>query len=167
MKDPNTLFFDLLEQKATSLSKWKNKKFEKVKLISTTEKGDLVEDFFAALLRECGYTDVKVVKSRRGDFDVSVGKTHRFEVKAASMDVNGSFQFNGIRYDKKYTHLFLMGITPNSLHFLIVPKNNLDTYTLTPMAKRTNSAFKLSRRPADMLPIETFAATIEELIPTS
>ena len=165
MKDPNALFSEMLKGKATTLDEWTRARFEKFKRIAATEKGDLGEDFLAALLRECGYRDVVRVKSRRGHFDVSVGDKYKFEVKTASLDTNRSFQFNGVRYDTKYTHLFCLGIAPNSLHFLIVPKKSLHDYSLTPMAKGVNSSFKLPRPLEDTQPIERFGEVIGELIP--
>ena len=62
------------------------------------------------LLEGLKYEHVEVVKSRRGDYDVSVEEGRKkilFEVKVATQDINKSFQFNGVRYGQKI-HTFIL-----------------------------------------------------------
>lgn len=132
--------------------KWLSHKFGKLKLASTTEKGDIGEDLLASLLKQIGYADVNVVKGRRNQYDVSIeGKTF-FEVKVATQDTNKSFQFNGVRYDTKYTHLFCLGVMPDSIKYLIIAKNSLlnKEHTLTSMAKGSNATFKLTKKESNL-----------------
>lgn len=70
------------------------------------------------------------------------------EVKCATEDVSGSFQFNGLRTDSVYTHCFLLGIAPNDLYFRFVQKELLNTplYPLVSMQRGANAAFKLTRK---------------------
>lgn len=136
-------------------TKWKGKRFGRLKLASSTEKGDIGEDFLREMLEALRYKDIEVLKGRKGHFDVGVknGKKHvKFEVKTATLDTRRMFQFNGIRYDTKYTHLFFFGVLLGRVCYEIVPKEKLDTkgYTMTPMRRGTNSDFKITR-PSDRL----------------
>ena len=118
------IFQGLLEKKPSIYEQiWKGRPFEKTKYIATTEKGDLGEDFLECMLRYLGYSEVHTKKGRRGQYDVSIKsgkKSIFFEVKVASQDTNDNFQFNGIRYDTNYSLLFCLGITPNTLAYLII-----------------------------------------------
>jgi len=69
------------------------------------------------------------------------------EVKCATEDTSGAFQFNGIRMDSIYTHCYLFGISPDNLYFRFIPKSELNTqnYHLVSMARGSNATFKLTR----------------------
>ena len=85
--EAKNLLLDLVEGKKFSFDNWISMKFQKFKFMSPTEKGDIGEDFLAKLLREIGYEDVKVVKNRRGQYDVKLnfkGREIKFEVKVAT-----------------------------------------------------------------------------------
>lgn len=155
----------LVEKGEFRHSEWVGKKFGSLKLASSTEKGNIGEDFLAALLREMGRVDVEVVKGRRGEYDVGVGAV-KFEVKVATLDVHGSFQFNGVRYDTKYTHLFFLGVLPESLRYEIVAKQTLGDggYTMVAMAKGTNSSFKVTLPEKRMKSFDRFEAEVRRLL---
>jgi len=132
-----------------SYSNWMHSEFSALKLASTTDKGNIGEDFFAELLRLMGYKNVTVVEGRRGDYDIAVkqeGKECLIEVKVATRDMHSNFQFNGVRHDTKYTHLFCLGISPNSIGYLIIPKKDLDEHKLVSMAKGSNATFKITKK---------------------
>ena len=166
MKTAYDILRELMAHKKSVISVWEGMPFEKIKLMSTTEKGDIAEDFLAQLLQIHGYVDVEVKKGRRGHYDVVLNNSVFFEVKAATQDTNGNFQFNGIRYDRDYTHLFCLGITPDKLYYLIVNKIDLmkKKYRMVSMAKGSNATFKLSRRIAQMGEFENFEAGVETAI---
>ncbi len=159
---------EITNERKFKLDNWLDRKFEKLKLISTTEKGDIGEDFFSELLKTCGYHDVDVVKNRRGEYDVSVKhekKVAKFEVKVATLDTNKSFQFNGIRYDTKYTHLFCLGVSPDKIGYMILPKLlvGANENKMVSMAKNTNSTFKLTKRENTLSSFDSFARDIDKL----
>ncbi len=154
----------------TSSAAWRGAAFEKEKIISTTEKGDLGEDLFAELLRELKYENVVVLEGRRGHYDVSFAhknKTIKVEVKVATRDINNSFQFNGIRHDREYTHLFCLGVSPDNIAFLFLPKTNLGAgdYKMVAMSKDTSgeraTGHKLTRKEQDLLCFDKFQSCIE------
>lgn len=126
---------------------WEGSRYEEVKKIPSTTKGNMAEDLLVRAIREAGYTNVEVKRGRRGDWDVKVenaGKTMKFESKIATQDTSGKHQFNGIRHDTDYTHLFLLGVRPNEILYKIIAKRDRDEYTLTPMRQSTNSDFKIT-----------------------
>ncbi len=167
------IFTRLLEDRKTSYADWEGHVFEKVKHIATTEKGDLTEDLLAELLVELNYENVEVLKGQRGHFDVSFTyktKLIRVEVKLASQDTNKSFQFNGIRNDRGYTHLFCLGVTPDNIKFLFLPKYKLgkDGYTMVAMSKDTKgdraTGHKLTRKEKDLICFNNFESCIETIL---
>ena len=135
-------------------------KFEKLKLASSIEKGNIGEDFLYRLLSLCGYADVGMPHGRRGNYDISVkqGKKNiTFEVKVATRDTNKHFQFNAVRYDTEYSHLFCLGVSPNNLGYLIYPKVELLNEKLVSMAKGSNSAYKLTKKETELKSFHDFS----------
>ena len=93
------------------------------------------------------------------------------EVKCATEDVNGSFQFNGLRTDSHYTHCFLLGVAPNTLYFRFVQKKELDgpLYPLVSMQAGANASFKLTRRigtieNGGLLDFDSFDEVVREVL---
>ena len=143
-------------------SKWRGTRFGGIKQIPNTNVGEVAEKFAAAMLCAAGYA-AEQKDNRRGQWDVKAGgKT--FEVKGASEDVGGSFQFNGVRYDTKYDLLLVVGISPNDIWFRIYPRRDLMEMPLVPMAKGMAGSYKLTRRPKDLRPIGDFPAEAQKFI---
>ena len=92
-----------------------------------------------------------------------------FEVKVASQDTNGNFQFNGIRYDTNYSHLFCLGITPSDLAYRIVQKGQIGSgnYKMVTMAKGSNATFKLTRTLEQLKSFDAFDTDIKNLLEES
>lgn len=164
-------FLKLINSSELIYQTWLKEKFGALKLASTTEKGDLAENFLAELVRSLGYSDVEVVPGRRGDYDVGVGRGRgkkRLEVKLATQDTNDSFQFNGIRHDTDYTHLFLLGVLRTTIRYRMIPKAWLttrrDEYPLVSMARRTNATFKLTRSADDLFKFDRLEADLRRYI---
>ncbi len=154
--------------KSVFSKKWAGHKFEVLKFISTTEKGDIGEDFLATLLDKCGYKYIEVVTGHRGQYDVAIkDKTGKnvveFEVKVATEDVNSHFQFNGIRYDTKYTHLFCFGISPDDISYIIINKNDLNKHSMVSMAKNSNASFKLTKSKKNLRCFDDFCNDINAI----
>ena len=80
----------------------------------------------------------------------------KFEVKVATLDTHNHHQLNGIRYDAKYTHLFLLGVTPNELKYKVVAKSDLNNYSLVSTQKGANAAFKLTVRTNELNSLNDF-----------
>lgn len=155
----------LMKSRSYSMDKWKGARFQRLKESSPTDKGNLAEDLLCAILNKLGYWDVEGIQSRRGDWDVTLcnGETEiRFEVKVATQDISTKHQFNGVREDRDYTHLFLLGVMPNDLKYEILAKNQLRTgkYHLTLLARGTGGNHKLTRPSNDLKSFDEFATDI-------
>ena len=163
----HNLMDKLIGEREYSIAEWEGARFEMLKKSAATDKGNLAEDMLASLLETMGYQEVVLDQSRRGHWDVRVangGAEVLFEVKVATQDVHKAHQFNGIRRDTKYTHLFLLGVLPEELRYCIVAKRDLDDYTLVSMAKGSNAAFKLTRKSADLQLFDAFYQEATDLL---
>ena len=92
-------------------------------------------------------------------------KDKLFEVKTASEDTGGSFQFNHIRLDREYDYLLCLGIRPAAILFNAWTKGRVAEKRagkLVRMAEGQGVTHKLTKRPADMLPIEDLPKWIQE-----
>ena len=89
----------------------------------------------------------------------------RFEVKTASLGANGTFQFNHVRLDKQYRYLLCLGICPYSIVFNAWRKGALsegEAGTLVRMAEGQSTTHKLTKKLADMRPIEELPLWIQQ-----
>lgn len=128
--------------------------FRDIKFLSSTGKGQIAEDFIVWLAQQ-HKMQAEPAPSRIGEYDLIIDG-HKIEVKMASEDVDGNFQFNGIRHDTKYDILCVLGIKPEQIYFNLYHISQLKNLPLTPMARRTSTLFKLTRTPALLLPITKF-----------
>ena len=145
---------------AAGQEKWSSGQFRLIKTLSTSHKGNIAEDFAVWLAQWHGLAAEKH-PSKRGQWDVQIAGV-TLEVKVATEDVGGSFQFNGIRYDTKYDQLLVVGISPDRVLFNIYPRRNLMDMPLVRMAKDTNSAFKLTRKPEQLRELGDFPGCFGE-----
>lgn len=113
---------------------WPGSTFEVAKRLSTTGKGNAIEDFALQLLKQVGHSDAERHHARRGDWDLRVGNT-TIEVKGATLDIGGNFQFNGIRYDTKYDLLLVIGIAPEAVFSTSTARSNCTTSLSRPWRK--------------------------------
>ena len=124
MTNPLKLLIKIAKEKHID-SKWADKPLYLIKILANTSKGDLVEDFVTEYSNALGFTAVKN-PTRQGDYDVKINN-QKFEVKMATEDVSGNFQFNHIRYDYKYDWLLCIGVSPNEILFQVYSKGDLAT----------------------------------------
>jgi hypothetical protein len=145
-------------------SKWEGKPLYGIKILANTSKGDLVEDFVTEYSNALGFTAVKN-PTRQGDYDVKInGKT--FEVKMATEDLTGHFQFNHIRYDYKYDWLLCIGVAPSEILFQTYKKGDLAegrAGNLVSMGRGQNASFKLTKAKRDLRPINEYENIIRSL----
>jgi len=164
MNDPLELLLRIAKEK-TKIGKWENQPLQLIKVMANSTKGDLGEIFIAEYSKALGF-DVADKVSRLGDYDVKINdKT--FEVKMATEDVTGHFQFNHIRYDYTYDWLLCLGISPAAILFDIWSKADLVTGkagALVSMGRGQNSSFKLTKSKKSLYPINEFKSKIEKLI---
>ena len=89
----------------------------------------------------------------------------KFELKTATEDTNGNYQFNHLRYHREYEAVLCLGVSPNHLYFYIASKADVSTGKagkLVSMEKGANASYKLTKRPSLMFKIEDFEIKMKE-----
>ncbi|MDA8006990.1 MAG: hypothetical protein MPJ81_02130 [Gammaproteobacteria bacterium] len=161
MTEPEEHLISLIDKHVLAKSdKWGSGRFRLIKTLSTSHKGDIAEEFAVWLAKWHGF-DAEKHKSKRGQWDVRIAGV-TLEVKVATEDIGGSFQFNGVRYDTKYDRLLVVGISPDRALFNIYPRRDLMDMPLVRMAKGTNSAFKLTRKAEQLRDLSEFPGFFEK-----
>ncbi len=152
--NPLELMLEVI-QEHTPTSKWFGATLEPFRQVANTNRGDIGEEFIFRYLSNSGITVGKGV-SRIEAWDLEVGSL-KFEVKTASEDRGGSFQFNHIRLDRNYDYLLCLGIRPEEILFNGWRKGEVsegDAGSLVRMAEGQSVTHKLTKRPRDMRKIE-------------
>jgi hypothetical protein len=86
-----------------------------------------------------------------------------FEVKTASLGANGTFQFNHVRLDRQYAYLLCLGICPNEIVFNMWRKGEVAENragSLVRMAEGQAVTYKITKKLADMMPIDDLPNTL-------
>mgnify|MGYP001473519507 FL=1 len=136
------------KDKTSFSTKWANAKYLFLKQASTTETGTYGETLIVDLLKELGY-DAEIVNNGKGDFDTLLNNLIKLENKTATMDVNGSFQFNAIKKGNiDYDFVFCLGVAYNKMYFEIVSKQFAET--LTTQMTTHGGGYKYTSRPKRM-----------------
>ena len=168
--DPGSLLREVLAE-YTDADKWLGQPFEHIRRIPNTKVGDVGQDFVERLCKECGYKCIFPEKMdgtrlRQSPWDIRIeGKA--FELKTASEDVSGSFQFNHIRYHRPYDALLCTGVAPSSIHVGAWSKADVTTGKagkLVSMEKGANASYKLTKRSDQLMPIMKFNDLILDLV---
>lgn len=173
MTDANQTLLDVLEQHSNA-DKWAGKPFEKIKLIPNTKVGDVGQDFVEALCAKIGLSctfpkNPQGKRSRNNDWDILINGC-KFELKTASEDTNGSFQFNHIRHHRHYDAVLCIGISPGGIHVGAWTKSELATGkagNLVTMDKGSSATFKLTKRKDKLFPIDEFKNVVRDTITKS
>jgi len=156
------IFKDVLKQ-YNNHSKWSSGDFKDIKLLSNTKVGDVGEAFIAKLCEELDI-DYEFPLNKKGEhtrtspWDIKInGNT--FELKTATEDIHGNFQFNHIRYHRPYEAVLCLGVSPNSLQFDLWSKADIVTGkagSLVSMEKGANASYKLTKRKDKLFDISHF-----------
>lgn len=124
------------------------------RFLGNTNRGEIGEEFIRRFLKN---GQVEVGNGHRAsDTDISI-KGHPVEVKTASLGSNGTFQFNHVRLDKRYTFLICLGICPSQVVFEVWRKGDVaeeKAGRLVPMAAGASTTLKLTKKLADLRPIQ-------------
>ena len=148
-------------------NRWSGAPLGQFRQIENTNRGRVGEEFVRRYLKQFGIDAQPIAKSRLG-VDLAIGDL-RFEVKTASEDTKGGFQFNHVRYDREYDYLLCLGVQPDGLVFGCWSKEELATQQpgkLVRMAEGQSVTFKLRRRPEQLLPIHHLPTTLRSLLET-
>lgn len=150
-------------------SKWDGAVLGKIKTISNTKVGSVGQLFMERLCHQisvpCTFpTNSKGNRATQSSWDMEIAGI-KFELKTATEDTTGKFQFNHIRYHRTYQGLLCLGISPSSLHFGVWSKGDVATGKaglLVSMEKGGNASYKLTKSPAQLYPIGCFQGEIEK-----
>ena len=159
--DAVQLMLDVIRENSPH-SVWVGSELESFRSVANTNRGDIGEEFVARYLR---LQSVAVEKSpsRNREWDIKIFD-QKLEVKTASQDSGGSFQFNHIRLDRKYQFLLCLGVLPNEIMFGIWSKGEVaegKAGTLVRMAEGQSITFKLTKKPSHLQPIDCMPDVIK------
>jgi len=168
--DPHSLLKEVLESYG-GMDKWNNQPFEIVKRIPNTKVGDVGSDFVE---RMCGIHNFRCEfplnehgeRSRTGPWDIRIEGVS-FEMKTATEDVSGNFQFNHIRYHRKYDALICIGISPSDIYIGTWTKAEVTTEmagNLVSMEKNANASYKLTKSVKNLHSIDQFENLVMGLV---
>ena len=155
MIDPIKLLLKVAKEKHID-DKWIGKPLYLIKILPNSNKGDLAEAFVKEYCNALGFKAEK--EHRLGDFDVMINNK-KFEVKMATEDLTGNFQFNHIRMDFDYDWLICFGVSHSDIFFEIYRKEDVvmkRAGVLVPMGKGHNADWKLTKKKSVLLPISKF-----------
>lgn len=133
--------------------------------LGNTNRGEIGEEFIRRYLKAAGI-DVGTKGNRTAITDMKIAD-HPFEVKTASLGAKGTFQFNHVRLDRNYEYLLCLGICPHIIVFNMWRKGDVaegKAGRLVRMAEGQAVTVKLTKRLANMLPIEDLPDMLRELL---
>ena len=134
---------------------WTGAPLEAFRRVANTNRGDIGEEFVCRYLAQHGIGASKE-GSRVSVADMQImGK--KIEIKTASEDTGGNFQFNHVRLDRRYDYLLCLGVRPAEIVFNAWTKGEVSESkagNLVRMAEGQSVTFKLTKRPATMRRIE-------------
>ena len=157
------------------VQRWENKKYGDVQRITNPKKGDLGETLMKKWLEMSGYPcEILGRERKRGGNNVDLlvdldkdNKKERVEVKLASLDSQGKYQFNWIPIKSDYALISFLGINPDAIYLSIKTKEELVGYTKNPTRGKTLTPVPTADNPthrkwttsaenADMREIKTY-----------
>ena len=166
--DFKNIFIDALKKNFDN-PKWNKGDFIGIKTVSNTKVGSIGQDFIEGL---CNILSIPCIfplkkdnaRATQSPWDIEI-KGVKFELKTATEDTNGSFQFNHLRYHRPYDAVLCLGVTPNELYFGVWSKADVTTGKaggLATMEKGANASYKLTKKPNHLIPIADFEQKINE-----
>lgn len=164
------LFVEALEKHRDN-PKWATGDYIGIKTISNTKVGSVGQDFIESL---CISHSIPCVFPLRADqtratqssWDIEI-RGVKFELKTATEDVSGCFQFNHIRYHREYNAVLCLGVSPNDLYFGVWSKADIATGKagkLVSMEKGANASYKLTKKPVGLMSITEFETVINNFV---
>lgn len=145
--------------------KWRDAPLGDVKRLSNTHIGDIGQDFVREWCAIHGLTWIGA-DGRHSPWDAKI-EGFTFEVKTATEDVSGGFQFNHVRHHREYQGLLCIGISPDAIVFDAWTKGDVAESRagkLVTMDRGSSATFKLSKRRESLRSIDEFKERILEVI---
>lgn len=166
--DYKYLFLEALKKNVNN-PKWNAGDFIGIKIVANTKVGSIGQDFIEGLCNalsiQCSFPLRKDnTRMTQSPWDIEIFGI-KYELKTATEDTNGSFQFNHLRYHRPYDAVLCLGVTPNELFFGLWSKADVVTGkagNLVSMEKGANASYKLTKKPSQLFPIVDFQQKIKE-----
>lgn len=156
---------------ASNHVKWIGAKFGAVKTVSNTHVGRVGQDFMEAVCEALALpTEFPLLdngkRNPNSPWDIKILNA-AFELKTATEDVSGCFQFNHIRHHRKYDGVICVGVSPDEIRFACYSKSEIATGqagNLVTMDKGSSATFKLTKRKSTLYLIAEFDQRIRALV---
>jgi len=162
--DSRAILLRILDQHSDH-DKWEGQPFGKIKRLSNSKVGSVGQKFVESLCEEIGF-QFDLPERNQSPWDIRI-EGASFEVKTATEDVGGSFQFNHIRYHRSYDAVLCIGIAPGAIYMRAWPKSDIATGKagkLVSMDKGSSATHKLTKRKDALLPIAEFESELLSLV---
>ena len=168
MQEYRSLFKSIVA-KHKNHTKWEEGDFIGIKSISNTKVGSVGQDFIESLCEQLNIPTVFPMnkdnkRATQSPWDIKINNIN-FELKTATEDTNGKFQFNHLRYHREYQAVLCLGVSPNELFFNLWSKADVVTGKagkLVSMEKSANASYKLTKAKKDLFEISEFEQKIKE-----
>lgn len=155
----------LLESK--NHTKWDQGDFIGIKSVSNTNVGNIGQKFIERICQFFEFENQfplnkKQLRANQSPWDLKINGV-TFEIKTATEDTNGKFQFNHIRYHREYQAVLCLGVSPNELYFGVWSKADVATGKagkLVSMEKGANASYKLTKSKSELFTIDKFKEQI-------
>jgi len=136
--------------------------------MTSTDKGSTGEEFIFELTKRLVDKNAKYVGNIRESYDIVIFNK-KIEIKTSTEDTSEHFQFNGIRFYRKYDYLLVLGISPNDIFFNIYNASDIKAQkigVLVPMEKGAgkDSSHKLTRTKQQLYNISRFKEILEKVL---
>jgi len=165
---------DLTSNTSKLADKWYKSKFEAVKAAANSTKGTFGEELTVNLIKNIIGMNAEIINGGIGDFDILTETSIKIEHKLATEDTNGKFQFNSLKKDADYDYAFCLGVSPNDMWFMVVPKDEIkklttsmnpgtEVYKLTGSKKLVKSNTVTSREMFPLTP-ENFKREVSKIV---
>lgn len=133
--------------------------------------GNVGQDFIEELCKQLGLRiefPVSQTGSRatQNPWDIKI-ENKTFELKTATEDTTNSFQFNHIRYHRKYDAVLCLGISLEQIFFGVWSKADVvtgDAGKLVTMEKGANASYKLTKGKRDLQTITEFDSIMRSFL---
>lgn len=164
------LFKSVIEKHSND-KKWAVGRLSGIKTLSNTKVGAVGQDFIEEL---CGTLKIPIVfpinklnkRLSQSPWDIKLHDI-TFELKTATEDTSGKFQFNHIRYHRDYQAVLCLGVSPDELLFNIYSKADIATGKagkLVSMEKGANASYKLTKAKHELFHLDSFEKRLREFI---
>ena len=145
-------------EKFPNSNKWSSGCFCRIKTISNTNVGNVGEDFILEYSKLLGLN--AVLSENRTSWDIKINNI-KYELKTATEDVHGKFQFNHFRTHRLYDAAICLGVSPNELYVDVISKSELMEKPLVSMERGANASYKWTRTKEELHKITSFKDLID------